>query len=106
MFGGGAPVEVEVKFDSYQGRYARERPFHPTQLSKPISEERLRVTFETTEAALEQMARWLMQYGEHARALRPAVLRKMMLKKLTATAALYCGYVETPDFHIKRNFDG
>ena len=68
MFGGGAPVEVEVKFDSYQGRYARERPFHPTQLSKPISDGRLRVTFETTEAALEQMARWLMQYGEHARA--------------------------------------
>ncbi len=47
------------------------------------------MTFETTEAALEQVARWLMQYGEHARALRPAALREMMRQRLMSAAALY-----------------
>ena len=31
MFRGGKDVRVEVEFDQYQARYARERTFHPTQ---------------------------------------------------------------------------
>jgi hypothetical protein len=30
MFRGGREVEVEIEFDAYQSRYARERKFHPT----------------------------------------------------------------------------
>jgi predicted DNA-binding transcriptional regulator YafY len=50
---------------------------------------RLRVTFETTEAALEQVARWLLHYGEHAQALRPAALREMMREHLKRAVTLY-----------------
>lgn len=76
MFRGGSPVAVEVEFDCYQARYARERRFHPTEKRKEMKNGRLRVTFETTEAALEQVARWVMSYGEHAEALRPESLRR------------------------------
>ena len=89
MFRGGKDVVVEVEFDRYQSRYARERTFHPTQRRKEQRDGRLRVTFETTEAALEQVARWLLQYSEHARAVRPAALREMMREHLNRTAALY-----------------
>jgi predicted DNA-binding transcriptional regulator YafY len=89
MFRGGQDVTVEVEFDPYQSRYARERTFHPSQRRQELRDGRLRVTFETTEAALEQVARWLLQYGEHARALRPPALRNMMREQLNRAAALY-----------------
>ena len=89
MFRGGKDVVVEVEFDQYQARYARERTFHITQRRKELHDGRLRVTFETTEAALEQVARWLLQYGEHARALRPSALRKMMRDHLKRAVVLY-----------------
>ncbi|HEY0322039.1 MAG TPA: WYL domain-containing protein [Pyrinomonadaceae bacterium] len=89
MFRGGKEVVVEVEFDQYQARYAKERTFHPTQRRKELRDGRLRVTFETTEAALEQVARWLLQYGEHAQAMRPAALREMMSEHLKRAAALY-----------------
>src|SRR5215467_7571804 len=89
MFRGGQDVVVEVEFDAAQARYARERTFHPTQQCQELPDGRLRLTFETTEAALEQVARWLMQYGPQARALRPAELCDMLRQKLTSAAALY-----------------
>ena len=89
MFRGGQDVVVEVEFDAAQARYARERTFHLTQQCQELPDGRLRLTFETTEAALEQVARWLMQYGPQARALRPAELCNMMRQQLTSAAALY-----------------
>jgi len=89
MFRGGSDVLVEVEFDQYQARYARERAFHPTQRRQELRDGRLRVTFETTEAALEQVARWLLHYGEHAQALRPAKLRELMREHLKRAVTLY-----------------
>lgn len=89
MFRGGRDVTVEIEFDAFQSRYARERKFHETEKQKQLKDGRLRLTFETTEAALEQVARWLMQYGEHAVALRPAKLREMMKERLQRTMKLY-----------------
>lgn len=89
MFRGGSEVLVEVEFDRHQARYARERAFHPTQRRREVSDGRLRVTFETTEAALEQVARWLLQYGEHARALRPPALSELIREHLKRAASLY-----------------
>ena len=89
MFRGGQDVVVEVEFDAEQARYARERTFHPTQQRQDLPDGSLRLTFETTEAALEQVARWLMQYGPQARALRPPALRDLLRERLRRAAALY-----------------
>lgn len=94
MFRGGSSVKVEVEFDSHQARYARERHFHPTEKRKEMKDGCLRITFETTEAALEQVARWLLSYGEHAEALAPEQLRKMIVEHLRRMTLLYemtCG---------------
>jgi predicted DNA-binding transcriptional regulator YafY len=80
---------VEVEFDPQQARYARERTFHLTQQRQELPDGGLRLTVETTEAALEQVARWLMQYGPQARALRPPALCAMLRKQLRRAAALY-----------------
>ncbi|MBL8207243.1 MAG: WYL domain-containing protein [Blastocatellia bacterium] len=89
MFRGGQDVTVTIEFDAYQARYARERTFHPTQTQTPLQGGGLRITFETTENALEQVARWLLQYGEHAEAKAPQRLRAMMKERLTNTGKLY-----------------
>jgi len=89
MFRGGRDVLVEVEFDQYQARYARERTFHATQRRKELHDGRLRITFETSEAALEQVVRWLLQYGEHVRALRPPELKEMVREQLQKTLGLY-----------------
>ncbi len=89
MFRGGKDVTVEVEFDAYQARYARERKFHDPEKRKELQDGRLRITFETTENALEQVARWLMQYGEHVVALRPEKLRAMMRERLQKTMKFY-----------------
>lgn len=89
MFRGGNDVTVEVEFDAFQARYARERQFHETEKRKELKDGRLRLTFKTTEAALEQVARWLLQYGEHVEAKRPEKLRAMMRERLQKTLQLY-----------------
>jgi predicted DNA-binding transcriptional regulator YafY len=89
MFRGGNGVTVEVEFDAFQARYARERQFHETEKRKELKDGRLRLTFETTEAALEQVARWLLQYGEHVVAKRPEKLRTMLRERLEKTLQLY-----------------
>jgi predicted DNA-binding transcriptional regulator YafY len=89
MFRGGADVTVEVEFDAFESRYIRERQVHPTERRTELGDGRLRVVFETTEKALEQVARWVMQHGEHAEVLRPPELREMLLARLERTLAWY-----------------
>lgn len=89
MFRGGEPVTVEIEFDAQQAPYARERQFHPTQRREEMDGGRVKVIFEVTEAALVQVARWLLQYGEHAEALQPKKLREMMRDHLAKAIKHY-----------------
>ncbi|MGA1367333.1 MAG: helix-turn-helix transcriptional regulator, partial [Blastocatellia bacterium] len=91
MFRGGAPLTVVIEFDSYQARYIRERTYHPTQVNEDLPDQRLRVTFSVTEAALPQVVRWLMQFGHHAVAISPPILCELVRSRLTETLALYAG---------------
>ncbi|MEW6125672.1 MAG: WYL domain-containing protein [Acidobacteriota bacterium] len=92
MFRGGKAVEVAIEFDAYQARYARERTYHPTQKNKELGNGRLQVTFQTTEAALEQVARWLMQYGSHAKAVAPEKLRKLVAYEIEVMRVMYTNH--------------
>ncbi len=89
MFRGGREITVEIEFDAFQARYARERKFHETEKRKQLKDGRLRIAFQTTEAALEQVARWVMQYGEHAVVVEPMELQEMVREKLQRTLRLY-----------------
>jgi predicted DNA-binding transcriptional regulator YafY len=89
MFRGGRSVTVAVVFDALQARYALERQFHETQRTEALPGGALRLEFDTTEAALEQVARWVMGYGEHAVAMAPPELRDIVREKLRRAAGLY-----------------
>lgn len=89
MFQGGAPVTVIVDFDADQARYARERTFHPTQSRADLPDGGVRLTLETTEAALGQVARWVMQYGAHVVVREPVALREMVREQLQQAIELY-----------------
>ncbi len=89
MFRGGKAIEVAIEFDTYQARYARERTYHPTQKNKELRNGKLLMTFNATEAALEQVARWLMQYGSHAKAVAPEKLCEMVRNEIEAMGAMY-----------------
>ncbi|HXG68113.1 MAG TPA: WYL domain-containing protein [Blastocatellia bacterium] len=89
MFRGGKEATVAVEFDAYQARYARERTYHATERRRELSDGRLVIEFDTTENALVQVARWVMQFGEHAEALRPAALREIIREHLTRALARY-----------------
>lgn len=90
MFRGGEDVSVTVEFDAYQAAYARERSYHPTQTIEELGEDgRLRVSFTATTASLEQVARWVLGFGEHARAVGPDSLVRLVQEQLTKTLSLY-----------------
>lgn len=69
--------------------FDRERKFHPTEVHEELPGGKLRVKFETTEAALGQVARWLMQYGRHVRVIEPEALRKTIREEVAAMVGLY-----------------
>lgn len=89
MFRGGETVTVVVVFDALQARYARERRFHETQRTEELPGGGLRLELDTTESALEQVARWVLGYGRHASAEAPARLRELIVGHLRDAAVLY-----------------
>jgi predicted DNA-binding transcriptional regulator YafY len=94
MFRGGEPVTVAVLFDALQARYARERRFHETQRTEELPDGGLRLEFDTTENALEQVARWVLGFGRHARAEAPERLKELIAGHLCDAAAFYAAGAE------------
>ncbi len=85
---GGEPQRVEIRFDEYQARWIRERKWHDTQ--EPLEETPDGgVILRFRSAGLEEVKRWVLQYGAHARVLAPEELRRMVGEDLRAAAALY-----------------
>jgi predicted DNA-binding transcriptional regulator YafY len=96
MFRGGAPVTVVIEFDADQARYIRERTYHDLQQRDELTDGRLRLSFPVTEAALPQVARWVMQYGAQALVVEPVALKEMVRERLEKALTMY----ETQNFLI------
>jgi predicted DNA-binding transcriptional regulator YafY len=85
---GGEPQCVEIRFDEYQARWIRERRWHDTQ--EPLEETPDGgVILRFRSAGLEEVKRWVLQYGRHARVLAPEELRQMVSMELTEAAKMY-----------------
>ena len=85
---GARVVEVAVQFDEYQARYIREREYHPQQ--KPLQElgdGGLILRFPAS--GLNEIARWIMGYGCHARALEPPELRAIVSSHVEKMSEIY-----------------
>lgn len=84
MMRGGRSTTVEVVFDAYQARWMRERQtFHPDEQREDLPDGSMRLTFCVGRNGLDAVARFCLAYAGHARAERPAALRRLIRERLT-----------------------
>jgi predicted DNA-binding transcriptional regulator YafY len=69
-----------VWFDSYQARYMRGREWHPTQKMEEHDDGSLTLSFQT--GAVDEVKRWVLGFGGHARVLAPPVLQDAVRESL------------------------
>jgi len=72
---GAACFEVRIRFTGWAARYVAERPWHASQSIKPISDDGGEIEFRAEVAGLEEITRWVLSYGRHAKVLAPKKLR-------------------------------
>jgi predicted DNA-binding transcriptional regulator YafY len=78
---------VTVKFAPHAARYIRERVWHPQQ--SLVDEPDSSCTLSFPASSLEEVVRWLGQYGSDALVTEPAELKAMVKESLKATLANY-----------------
>ena len=85
---GDAPQDIAIRFDAYQARWIRERRWHQTQAPLEATPEGgVILRFRT--GGLDEVRRWVLQYGRHAEVLAPAALRQAVAADLQAAAGVY-----------------
>jgi predicted DNA-binding transcriptional regulator YafY len=89
---GGEPAQVGVRFDAAQARYMRERRWHESQQMEELPDGGLILRFTT--GGLDEVKRWVMQYGAHAEVLEPEELRQEVEEEVRRMGKLYPGGVK------------
>lgn len=84
---GGETVEVAIRFDEFQARYIRERRWHESQVIEEKKDGSLILRFKT--GGLNEVKRWVMQYGSHAEILMPKSLRDDCLDEINKMKKVY-----------------
>ncbi len=82
-----APTEVHLEFDKYAAHWIRLRAVHPTQKILERSDGSLELTFKVY--SYENLLRWLLSFGEHARVLRPQELQERIRRTILRMGHLY-----------------
>ncbi len=81
------PIEVVVEFDKYAAHWIRIRQVHPTQKITERSDGSLEIAFSVY--SYENILRWVLSFGEHARILAPAELQERVRKTISRMNYLY-----------------
>jgi len=84
---GGETAEVAIRFDAQQARYMRERRWHETQQIEELEGGGLVLRFQTS--GLDEVKRWVMQYGGHAEVLEPEGLREAINNEIQQMSQIY-----------------
>jgi proteasome accessory factor B len=84
---GDTEHDVEVEFDVWAADLVRGRQWHSSQTLTELPEggSRLRIRLNS----LEEIERWILSWGTHARVIGPAVLRERIRKMATAVSGMY-----------------
>lgn len=83
----GPPVPVRIRFSPDAAYLVKERQFHPTQTLR--EHEDGSVELRMTAGGLEEIASWVLSWGEQAKVLAPRELVDLVRARLTATANQY-----------------
>lgn len=70
----GEPQEVKIRFSPSQAPYIRERTWHPSQTIELCDDGSMIITIHV--ADLDEVKRWLIDFGAEAEVLLPLELRK------------------------------
>lgn len=83
----GQEYDVVIHFDAYQARWIRERCWHTTQRIEELPDGGLLLRFRS--GGLDEIKRWVMSYGSHARVLEPPELRAAVAQEVGRMAEMY-----------------
>jgi len=87
VFAGTGKYAVRIRFDSFAARLVRERDWHPTQKIREVKGGEIEL--EMTLGALEEIERWILSWGDHARVLGPKLLIQSVAKKIRLMQQAY-----------------
>ncbi len=87
VFQGAGNNLVRIRFDSFAAQLVRERKWHPSQkiVARRDDEIELRLNL----GSLEEIERWILSWGEHARVLAPKTLVARMRETTESLARAY-----------------
>ena len=87
VFAGTGKYQVKIRFDSFASRLVRERDWHPTQKFREAKGGEIEL--EMTLGALEEIERWILSWGDHAKVLAPKILIESVAKRIRLMHKLY-----------------
>jgi proteasome accessory factor B len=87
VFGGTGKHRVRVRFDAFAARLVRERDWHPSQKIRDLRGGEIEL--EMTLGALEEIERWILSWGEHAKVLEPKNLVDSVRQRILRTSKGY-----------------
>jgi predicted DNA-binding transcriptional regulator YafY len=82
-----SPVEVVMEFDKFAAHWIRLRPVHRTQKIVERADGSLEISFRVY--SYENLLRWVLSFGEHARVLAPLDLQARVHKTISRMSYLY-----------------
>jgi proteasome accessory factor B len=80
-------IEVVAEFDKYAAHWIRLKEIHPTQKLVERNDGSIEVSFRV--ASLENIVRWILSFGEHARILAPLELQERVRRTIGRMNYLY-----------------
>ena len=81
------PVEIVAEFDKYAAHWIRLKKVHPSQKVLERSDGSLEVSFQVS--SMENIMRWILSFGEHARILAPLELQERVRRAVCRMNYLY-----------------
>lgn len=75
---------VRVELKGYAARLGQERRWHPSQEVFPLNAKCTRVEVRFEVGRLEEVLRWVLSFGSHAKVLAPPELRQMVQEEIVA----------------------
>ncbi len=86
-FSGDKPIDIRIWFDSFAARLVQERIWHQSQEIRRLPKDEIEL--KPTLTSTVEILRWILSWGNHAKALAPAELVKAVAETLEATARHY-----------------
>jgi len=83
----GEVRDVRIRFDPHAARWVRECMYHPTQRIEDEPDGSIVASFRVS--GLEEIKRWVLQFGRRAEVLDPPELRGEMLDEARGMAGIY-----------------